>query len=123
MTRTVGVLIDSPVPLEELAPRVAELTAASLSAPRDPGVWELRFGEVTACLSASGWAEGQEGFLSRYRYALAATMAEGATAADSIEVRALRGAARALVDADDLAALLVVDLQNRRPAAGAEAGR
>ncbi|MDQ2726895.1 MAG: hypothetical protein M3Y91_03295 [Actinomycetota bacterium] len=120
MTRSVGLFINSSAPLEELAHRVAGVTQATASPGTAPDVWELRFGTVTAALSAHHGADAADPLLRRYPYALAAEMAEGSTAGDSPEVRALRDVARTLHDSTDLAALLVVDVQNRRPAASVD---
>ncbi|MGI8750886.1 MAG: hypothetical protein ACR2MN_00935 [Acidimicrobiales bacterium] len=116
MTRSVGLFINSSAPLEELAHQVAGVTQTSATPSTDPGVWELRFGAVTAALSAHLGSDMVDPLLRRYPYALAAEMAEGSTAVDSPEVKALRDVARVLHDSTDLAALLVVDVQNRRPA-------
>ncbi|MDQ6782264.1 MAG: hypothetical protein M3063_02215 [Actinomycetota bacterium] len=113
MARSVGLFIRSSDPLEELARRVAAATGASAAPGHDPGVWELRFGTVTASLSAHAAADSEDAFLCRYPYALAAVMAEGSTAGDSAEVKALREVARVLHESTDLPALLVVDVQNR----------
>lgn len=114
MARSVGLFINSSEPVEELAHRVAGVTQASASPGDAPGVWELRFGTVTAALSAHEGTDATDTLVRRYPYALAAEMAEGSTAGDSPEVKVLRDVARVLHDSTDLAALLVVDVQNRR---------
>lgn len=122
MARSVGLFINSSAPLEELAHRVAGATEASASPGTAPGVWELRFGDVTAALSAHQGTDTADALLRRYPYALAAEMAEGSTAVDSPEVKTLRDVARVLHDSTDMAALLVVDVQNRRIAPAADDG-
>jgi hypothetical protein len=118
MARSVGLFINSSEPLEELANRVAGATEASASPGPAPGVWQLRFGTVTAALSAHQGADTADSLLRRYPYALAAEMTEGSTAVDSPEVKALRDVARVLHDSTDLTPLLVVDVQNRRAGPG-----
>ncbi|MDQ6838890.1 MAG: hypothetical protein M3137_11310 [Actinomycetota bacterium] len=114
MARSVGLFIDSSDPLEELAHRVAGVTDAAATPGATPGVWELRFGAVTAALSTHRGSLSGDAWARRYPYALAADMAEGTTAADSPEVRALRDVARMLRESTDLVPVLVVDVQNRR---------
>ena len=120
MARSVGLLINSSAPLEELAHQVAGVTQAAASPGPAPGVWELRFPTVTAVLSAHRGSDTVDPLLQRYPYALAAEMAEGSTVADSPEVKALRDVARVLRDSTDLGALLVVDVQNRPPVSAAD---
>lgn len=114
MYRSVGLLVDSPSTMEDVAQKVASATAASVTATSDPRVLQLRFGTVDATLSANHPDVAGEALARRYRYAIAARMAEGTTHASSEEVRTLREAGRVLREVVSLPALLVIDGQNRR---------
>jgi hypothetical protein len=115
MTRSVGLLVDSPAALEDLADQVAAATSATASATSDPHVVALRFGDVEATLTGNHPGIAGEALARRYRFAIAADMAEGSTQASSQEVRTLREAGRVLRDVVALPALLVIDGQNHRP--------
>ena len=112
MYRSVGLLVDSPSQLEEVARQVASATSASVTATSDPAVWRVAFGHVGATLTANHPDIAGEALARRYRYAIAARMADGSTQATSDEVRVLREAGRALRDDVELPALLVLDVQN-----------
>lgn len=118
MYRSVGLLVDSPSQIEDVAHKVAAATAASVTATSDPHVLHLRFGAVEATLTDNHPDVAGEVLARRYRYAIAARMAEGTTHVSSDEVRALREAGRALREVVDLPALLVIDGQNHRRGPG-----
>ncbi len=110
MSRCIDLFIAFGGPLDDLAALLDARTPFTL-VPRDEGGgWELHHRGTTALLDRHGFLDDGDLPLSRYPYDLAVHTNAAGHLGSSPEVALLRDVA---ADLDDLAVLLVLDLQYR----------
>lgn len=122
MSRSVDLFIGSSLPIDQLAELLRTRSGAQLVPTVDPERWRFVDGAISADLFVHPYVDDGELWLSRYRYVLSTSMADGVGPIDSGEVLGLRHLAQILHDPVELPVLLVLDLQYRLPAGREAAG-
>lgn len=113
MSRSVDLFLDSPLTLDELAPRLASVTELTFNRGEDGLEWITCDGQVVARLGPHHYLDDGDLVLSQYRYSLSCRVRGDGSLTDSSEVRFLRQVLHTLRSRTGLKLLLVLDLQYR----------
>jgi hypothetical protein len=122
MPRTIDLFVDSDLPLDRLAARLAELTAHRVTPAPDGARFVVHAGDSVAHLYEHDFLDDDGLPLSEFRYVLSTSVGVGTDLESSAELEAMRAVSGHLRGPAGLPCLLVIDLE-RPDGAGLEDGR
>jgi hypothetical protein len=122
VSRSVDLFIASEADIAEVAHAVAVLAGAISSPGSSEGSFELRRGDVVAELRTHDYVDDGALRFSRYPYVLSARFQSDQSLGDVPEVVFVRHTADLVRQRMDATALVVLDLQQRDPAASRVGG-
>ena len=111
MPRTIDLFIDSDLPVDRLAARLAELTGHALVPAPGGARFVVHAGDVVAHLYEHDFLDDDGLPLSEFRYALSTSVIFGRALEGSLELAAMRQMSSQLRGPSGLPSLLVIDLE------------